>query len=186
MIKYSDKIKCNIILPIHLFFLIDDSYGGEQTIYPLCIKIPNSRLWQLWLVNTFSVFLCPGVLTYYSVIFSLSCYKNLSLSCWFADTRYPQHTVPVHRAPFRPILLYQPLSYILPMIHLLPAELNLLHSMGTACMYLRQTPTPSSLKLVYPCFCARHTYAHRSPVSTQKWQPEQINKLLSPCSYPSW
>lgn len=30
MIKYSDKIKCNIILPIHLFFLIDDSYRGEQ------------------------------------------------------------------------------------------------------------------------------------------------------------
>lgn len=74
--------------------------GSE--LYPLCIKIPNSRLWQLWLLNTFSVFLCPGVLTYYSVIFSITHYKNLPLSYWFADTRYLSRQFLSTEHPFTP------------------------------------------------------------------------------------
>lgn len=61
VIKYLDKIKSNIILPINPFFLIDDSYWGEKTS---SIRYQNSNFKTLtcWLVNTFSVFLCPGVI----------------------------------------------------------------------------------------------------------------------------
>lgn len=55
--------------------------------HPLCIKIPKWRLWQLWLVNTLSVLLYPGVFS----DLQYDGYKHQSLclfSTWFPLTNH--------------------------------------------------------------------------------------------------
>ena len=86
MIKYSDKIKCNIILPIHLFFLIDDVTEGSKH-HPLFIKIANSRL----LTTLASKYILSFPMPWSVNLLSNLQYQPLQESvilCLFTDTRY--------------------------------------------------------------------------------------------------
>lgn len=106
VLKYSDKIKSNIIPSIHLSLLIDDSCWVSKH-HPLCIKISHSRLWQLGRVKYILSYPMPwGVHLLYSHLqhqllqesVTLLSHRprylstwSLFLNCSFIFIRYTSH-----------------------------------------------------------------------------------------------
>ena len=161
MLKYSDKIKSNIIPSIHLFLLIDDSCWVSKH-HPLCIKISHSRLWQLGRVKYILSFPMPwGVHLLYShlqhqllqELVTLLSHRpgylsawSLFMNCSFTLMHYVSHWTTSPR-----------------ITHLGPIEGNLVNWMGATCMGHEQVPALCPEACLSTCFCAGETRAPRSP-----------------------